>query len=36
MNMTHNEHPWKSTKTGEGNVITKVKIKTFFKTRLKK
>lgn len=36
MNMTHNELPWKSTKTGEGNVIEKDKIKAFFKTRLKK
>lgn len=36
MNMTHSELPWKSTKTGEGNVISKDKIKSFFKTRLKK
>ena len=36
MNMTHSETPWKSTKTGEGNVIEKDKIKAFFKTRLKK
>lgn len=36
MNMTHSESPWKSTKIGEGNVISKDKIKSFFKTRLKK
>lgn len=36
MEMTHSEIPWKSTKTGEGNVISKDKIKTFFKSRLKK
>lgn len=36
MNMTHSEAPWKNTKTGEGNVIEKDKIKAFFKTRLKK
>nr|DAK73665.1 MAG TPA: hypothetical protein [Caudoviricetes sp.] len=36
MNMTHSEAPWKNTKTGEGNVIPKSKIKTFFRTRLKK
>lgn len=35
MNMTHQESPWKSTKTGEGNVISKEKMQTFFKTRLK-
>lgn len=36
MEMTHSEVPWKSTQTGEGNVISKDKIKSFFKSRLKK
>lgn len=36
MNMTHSEMPWKSTNTGEGNIISKSKIKSFFKSRLKK
>lgn len=35
MNMTHNEYPWKSTPTGEGNVIDKKKMTSFFKRRLK-
>lgn len=36
MNMTHGEAPWKNTPTGEGNVIDKNKMKSFFKSRLKK
>ncbi len=36
MNMTHREMPWKSTSTGEGNVIDKDKMRSFFRTRLKK
>lgn len=36
MNMTHEEYPWKSTATGEGNVIDKSKMQSFFKSRLKK
>lgn len=36
MNMTHSEMPWKTTDTGEGNIISKSKIKAFFKSRLKK
>lgn len=35
MNMTHNETPWKSTKIGEGNVISKQIIYNFFKKRLR-
>lgn len=35
MNMTHNETPWKITPTGEGNVISKSVMKSFFKKRLK-
>ena len=35
MNMTHEETPWKSTPIGEGNVISKDKMKAFFKKRLK-
>lgn len=35
MNMTHKESPWKSTPTGEGNVIEKDKMRSFFKSRLK-
>ncbi|WP_320974140.1 type II toxin-antitoxin system antitoxin SocA domain-containing protein [Dysgonomonas capnocytophagoides] len=35
MNMTHNESPWKETQTGKGQVITKEKLKNFFKTQLK-
>ena len=34
MHMTHNESPWKSTPTGEGNVIEKNKMRDFFKSRL--
>lgn len=34
MEMTHEEMPWKSTPTGEGNIITKQKMKEFFKTKL--
>lgn len=36
MNMTHNESPWKDTKTGEGNVISAESMQSFFKTRMKK
>jgi uncharacterized phage-associated protein len=35
MEMTHNEMPWKTTQVGVGNVITKDKMKTFFKKRFK-
>jgi uncharacterized phage-associated protein len=35
MNMTRNETPWKTTPTGEGNVIPKSVMKSFFKKRLK-
>ena len=35
MNMTHNESPWISTPRGEGNVISKDKLTSFFKSRLK-
>ena len=35
MNMTHNETPWKSTPTGYGSIISKEKLKNFFKKRLK-
>jgi uncharacterized phage-associated protein len=35
MNMTHDEMPWKSTPTGEGHIIEKEKMRSFFKTRLK-
>ncbi len=35
MNMTHEEKPWKTTHTGVGNIITKDKLKAFFKKRLK-
>lgn len=35
MNMTHNESPWKSTPRGEGSVISKEKLTSFFKSRLK-
>lgn len=35
MNMTHSETPWKSTNTGIGSVISKEKMKSFFKKRLK-
>lgn len=36
MNMTHEESPWKNTPMGEGNVINKSKMQSFFKSRLKK
>ena len=37
MNMTHEEMPWKTTPVGEGagHVISKDKMQSFFKTRLK-
>lgn len=35
MNMTHKESPWKTTPVGSGNVISKDKLKAFFKKRLK-
>ena len=35
MNMTHEESPWKTTPIGEGNVISKEKMKSFFKKRLR-
>lgn len=35
MGMTHGEMPWRTTQTGEGNVIDKEKMKSFFKSRLK-
>ena len=37
MNMTHEEEPWKSTPTGEGenHIIKKEKMQLFFKDRLK-
>ena len=37
MNMTHEEMPWKSTPTGEGegHIIAKEKMQSFFKKRLK-
>lgn len=35
MNMTHNEAPWKNTSTGEGHVISKDLMRSFFKKRLK-
>lgn len=35
MNMTHEETPWKTTPIGEGSVISKDKMKSFFKKRLK-
>lgn len=37
MNMTHEEAPWKSTPTGEGegHIIAKEKMQLFFKKRLK-
>lgn len=31
---THGEMPWKSTPTGEGNVITHDKLKSYFKTKI--
>jgi uncharacterized phage-associated protein len=35
MEMTHREMPWRTTAVGIGSVISKNKLKTFFKTRLK-
>lgn len=35
MNMTHDEAPWKTTPTGEGNIISKNVMRSFFKKRLK-
>jgi uncharacterized phage-associated protein len=37
MDMTHEEMPWKTTPVGEGagHVISKDKMQSFFKTRLK-
>jgi uncharacterized phage-associated protein len=35
MEMTHQEMPWKSVDPAMGNIITKDKMKTFFKKRLK-
>jgi uncharacterized phage-associated protein len=35
MEMTHNEIPWKSTEVKVGSIITKDKMKVFFKKRLK-
>lgn len=35
MDMTHDETPWKSTNPGVGSIITKDKLKSFFKKRLK-
>ncbi|MCD8304819.1 MAG: DUF4065 domain-containing protein [Prevotellaceae bacterium] len=34
--MTHAEAPWRSTPTGDGNVISKEKMKDFFKSRLQR
>lgn len=34
MNMTHSEMPWKSTATGKGNVISREKMRKFFKDRI--
>lgn len=35
MDMTHQEMPWKSTNPGVGNIISKDKLKLFFKKRIK-
>ena len=35
MNMTHEESPWKTTTIGEGSVISKGKMRSYFKKRLK-
>lgn len=35
MEMTHNETPWNTTETGAGSIISKNKMKTFFKKRFK-
>ncbi len=34
MNLTHKESPWRSTDIGTGNVISKDKMKEFFKSRI--
>ena len=34
MNLTHNEMPWKNTPEGKGHIISKDKMKQYFKTRL--
>ena len=34
MNLTHSEKPWQSISAGVGNIITKDKMKSFFKTKL--
>lgn len=34
MNKTHEEAPWKTTKTGVGNVISHEKMRDFFKKKL--
>lgn len=34
MNMTHSEFPWSSTAIGKGNVISREKMKNFFKSRI--
>jgi uncharacterized phage-associated protein len=34
MNLTHNESPWTDTPIGAGNVISKDKMKRFFKSRI--
>ncbi len=35
MDMTHSETPWKATPTGQGNIINKELMQSFFKKRLK-
>ena len=35
MNKTHEEMPWKTTPTGSGHIITKDKMREYFKKRLK-
>jgi len=34
MNLTHDESPWKSTQTGQGNVIEQAEMLSYFKTRI--
>ena len=34
MNLTHKEKPWETTSTGVGNIISKEKIRVFFKTKI--
>lgn len=36
MNLTHRETPWTSTPIGRGNIISKDKLKSFFKKKLRK